>query len=151
VDLFREFHNRSPLEVFEIDVTWSAKRTLVGEADFIVYRSDKWGAGTHDYIHHFITAPAVYRMIPAAELGGFVPEEVALLGGLVELQVLTKEGTMIDLGPKDAEGSPLDLPWLGAYEEEGEGRLIVLSSGDPAECYLITSKDLRIEARGIVG
>lgn len=150
MQLFREFHDREPAELFEVKADWSSPGEFLGEAILIVYRSDKWGDGANDYIHFFDSSPGVYRMKADQELGN-VPLEVALLGGLVELQILTEGGQVIDVGPGDVPGGPLDLPWLGAFEEEGQGRLIVLSSADPAECLLISSRRLEITSRGIVG
>ena len=136
--------------VFEVVANWSSPGEFLGEAVFIVYRSDKWNDGSHDYIHFFESSPSIYRM-KAGEERGAVPEEVALLGGVVELVILTPDGQVIDIGPGDVPGGPLDLPWLGAFEDEGEGRLIVLSSSDPAECFLIASGHLEITAKGIEG
>jgi len=150
VELFREFHSREADHVLEIPTVWSSPGERIGEALLIVYRSDKWGDGVHDYIHFFESTPAVYQMKRGEELGE-VPKEVAFLGGLVELQILTPDNRVIDLGPQKTQGAPLDLPWVGGFLDDGAGRLVVLSSGDPADCLLIASDELKIEARGIVG
>ena len=130
MELFRQFHARAPQEEFLIDVAWEQNPEPIGEAVLIVYRSDKWNEGDHDYIHFFESRPQVYRMKEGGRGADNVPQEVAFLGGVVELHVLTDSGHVIDLGPGDLPGSPMDFPWLGAYEEDGSAKLIVLDSAD---------------------
>ena len=153
-DLYSEFHKAEATHEQDLSCVWPAHASALGPAGHIVYRTDKWGDGKHDYIHEFGPGTAVYACDPKGRTMA-PPVEVAWLGALVELEIIGEDGIGYAF-PQDApRRDSRQGPGVFAYRPRGSlrARLVVIAapgSRDP-EALVIMGPRMDVQPRGVVG
>lgn len=160
VDGYTTFHTgpawlskgrRDPRQIGQFPgLVWPTKCCIVGKANHVMYKSDKWESRKYDYIHEHESGVVVALFDPELELADSVPdfvmkaETIYLLGDCLGFQATDDDGEVLE-----AEGGKGDE----LYAIPSNRALIILNtSGKVARVEaMIWGGGLNVIDRGIVG
>lgn len=146
---FATFHNFDPKRVdYAPRVTVPSQIPVVGSCEWVLYRSNKWGEGTHDYIHEITSHPRVMVGIVGDRGGKMtkVPKRiqqtksVSLIGKCLGWQFTDKDG-------ESMETKVTRCQWWWSKP----GRALLAVEDKRRIVAIVWGGKLNVEARGIVG
>ena len=158
--LYTDFHHEAPRERYQRKLDWPDRPVVVGMATNIVYRSDKWGDGIHDYTHPIDCVAEVICDASAGVLGHHLAGRSTRLAGP---RTGSRTGDAIELTFRDASGRKrtvgfdagprlYDSPEVIAFDV-GDMHYYAWGSrpGDGAKAIIVRSRDLVITPGGLDG
>ncbi len=156
IEKFREFHQFEPRDIgkFASEFQIPKHAIFVGDARFVLYRSDKLNPGTGedegeiDYIHEHEDGVGLYRTDAVEGPEHRVPDWLCACDQLVLL------GDCLGYGYTDSAGSPVEAksrPPLPELYTIPQGDALVVVQGKREVLALIWGGSLGVEWRGIVG
>lgn len=161
--LYERFHSSPVAETWPgIRIDWPEHPVVVGRLARIVYRSDKWREGVHDYEHAVETPvevivdqaflPALGEAFRGKTRAAKIPRpprDVARLGDGIELVVAlpgTARATLrTETGPRLYDSPPLVTFDAGAVH------YYAIPVGDLDQAIVLRGKGMRVTERGLVG
>lgn len=145
------FYGEPPPAATPISLRIAGLNGTLGAARRVRYRSMKWEKESHDWIHDFGAGVRVIgpRADGSARSFPAIPDDLAWLGGVVLLEWIEPDGSIVQL---EAEGEWDELPPLLAYQRRrGGADRATLIIGAPDGALAVRGGNLEVAARGIDG
>lgn len=158
--LYTDFHHEGPRERYTRRLDWPDNPVVVGHATNVVYRSDKWYDGQHDYTHTIDCETEVICDKTCRKLGRLAnvrpvrlarPRTGSRIGDAVELTFTTPDGGR-RIVSFDADGRLYGSPEVVAFDA-GDTHYYYwgVRPGDGAKAIILRSRDLVITPGGLDG
>ena len=162
--LYTAFHHEAPREAYRLTLDWPDHPVRVGIATAIVYRSDKWHDGIHDYEHRIDADDAEVicdrslrdfgdlRRVAARKVClASPPATSSRIGDAVELRVRRDDGRIVTAS---FGGGPrlYDSPEIVTFDRGGLHYYVWPSHRrDRAKAVIVRSRSLVITPGGLDG
>lgn len=155
VKKYMEFHSLEPKDVIYSSASIPEEGTLLGPAEWITYRSGKWGKGTYDYIHkhHAGVKIVCFDKSTIKELGCDGNRSVRVPRRHRDVDTLVRLGHSLGFAFRDGDGEEMEAkttpPRPNLYCTTSGRCLYILEKRGKPLCAIWGGK-LGVEARGIV-
>lgn len=157
--LYAEFHGEAPKAAYDRRVRWLDNPVSVGKARSIVYRSNKWNEGTHDYEHKIEGGVEVIIDASDKAFGNVdgidgrrgtkicgLPHSAARIGTAVELVVTLHNGQNVRLTLDRGNGLRAG-PDFVSFSRNGMHYYAILRD----KPIVLRTKDMVVTAAGLDG